>query len=80
MVCLGSMFSAVWIIVANAWMQTLRFHLIGEGMQTKLLLLIFGNGFNPSGVRMLIHAIIGCWLMGVFVMSISAWYILKINI
>ncbi len=80
MVCLGSMFSAVWIIVANAWMQTpTGFHLIGEGMQTKAVIDDFwAMVFNPSSVRMLIHAIIGCWLMGAFfVMSISAWYILK---
>ncbi len=80
MVCLGSMFSAVWIIVANAWMQTpAGFHLVGEGMQTKAVIEDFwAMVFNPSSVRMLIHAVIGCWLMGAFfVMSISAWYILK---
>ena len=80
MVCLGSIFSAVWIIIANAWMQTpAGFHLVGEGMHTKAIIDDFwAMVFNPSSMRMLIHAIIGCWLMGAFfVMSISAWYILK---
>lgn len=80
MVCLGSIFSAVWIIIANAWMQTpAGYHLIGEGMQTKAVIDDFwAMVFNPSSVRMLIHAIVGCWLMGAFfVMSISAWYILQ---
>ncbi|MBV6425829.1 MAG: Cytochrome bd-I ubiquinol oxidase subunit 1 [Haliscomenobacter sp.] len=30
----GSMFSAVWIVVANSWMQTpAGFHIVGEGLQ-----------------------------------------------
>ncbi|WGL58887.1 cytochrome ubiquinol oxidase subunit I [Pigmentibacter sp. JX0631] len=80
MVCLGSMFSAVWIIIANAWMQTpAGYHLIGEGLQTKAVIDDFwAMVFNPSSMRMLVHAIIGCWLMGAFfVMSICAWYILQ---
>ena len=80
MVCLGSMFSAVWIIIANAWMQTpAGYHLVGEGMHAKAIIDDFWlMVFNPSSMRMLLHAIIGCWLMGAFfVMSISAWYILK---
>lgn len=80
MVCLGSMFSAVWIIIANAWMQTpAGYHIVGEGMHAKAIIDDFwAMVFNPSSMRMLLHAIIGCWLMGAFfVMSISAWYILK---
>jgi cytochrome bd ubiquinol oxidase subunit I len=80
MVSLGSMFSAVWIIIANAWMQTpVGYHIIGEGMNSKAVIDDFwAMIFNPSSLRMLVHAIIGCWLMGAFfVMSISAWYVLK---
>src|SRR5512134_1307542 len=33
MVALGSIFSSVWIVVANSWMQTpAGFHLVGEGL------------------------------------------------
>ncbi|APJ05055.1 cytochrome ubiquinol oxidase subunit I [Silvanigrella aquatica] len=80
MVCLGSMFSAVWIIIANAWMQTpAGYHIVGEGMHAKAVIDDFWvMVFNPSSMRMLFHAIIGCWLMGAFfIMSISAWYVLK---
>ena len=32
MVCLGAHFSAVWIVVANSWMQTpAGYHIVGEG-------------------------------------------------
>jgi cytochrome d ubiquinol oxidase subunit I len=80
MVFLGSVFSAIWIIIANAWMQTpVGYHIIGEGMNAKAVIDDFWvMVFNPSSVRMLIHALIGCWLMGsFFVMSVCAWYVLK---
>src|SRR3989304_2132897 len=34
MVCLGAHFSAIWIVVANSWMQTPSgYHIVGEGMK-----------------------------------------------
>src|SRR5215469_14740086 len=36
MVFLGSLFSAVWIVVANSWQQTpAGFHIVGEGMSAR---------------------------------------------
>ena len=80
MVALGSMFSAIWIVVANAWIQTpAGYHLSGSGIHTRAVIDNFWvMVFNPSSVRMLVHCIIGCFLMGsFFVMSISAWYVIK---
>ncbi|KAB8029132.1 cytochrome ubiquinol oxidase subunit I [Fluviispira multicolorata] len=80
MVALGSLFSAIWIVIANAWMQSpVGFHIIGEGLHRKAVIDDFWTMvFNPSSVRMLVHCVIGCWLMGAFfVMSISSYYILK---
>lgn len=80
MVALGSIFSAVWIVIANAWMQTpAGYHLVGSGMHTKAIVDNFWEMvFNPSSMRMLTHTVIGCFLMGAFfVMSISAWYLIK---
>jgi cytochrome d ubiquinol oxidase subunit I len=34
MVALGSMFSAIWIVVANSWMQTpAGYHVVGTGAE-----------------------------------------------
>jgi len=34
MVCLGAHFSAVWIVVANSWMQTpAGYHIVGQGLR-----------------------------------------------
>lgn len=80
MVCLGAHFSAVWIVIANSWMQTpAGYHIVGEGMLARAEIIDFwGMVFNPSSMVRLAHVILGCWLAGAFlVMSISAYYMLK---
>ncbi len=80
LVSLGSMFSAVWIIVANSWMQTpAGFHIVGEGDQARAEITNFAElVFNPSSMDRLFHTVMGAWLSGAFlVLSVSAYYILK---
>ncbi len=79
-VWLGSMFSAVWIVVANSWQQTpAGFHVVGEGMHARAEITNFwAMVFNPSSVDRLLHVWIGALLAGAFlVLSIHAFYILK---
>lgn len=80
MVCLGAHFSAIWIIVANSWMQTpAGFHIVGEGLNARAEIINFWSMvFNPSSLDRLIHSVIGAWLAGAFlVISVSAYYLLK---
>lgn len=80
MVCLGAHFSAVWIVVANSWMQTpAGYHVVGEGLKARAEIIDFwAMVFNPSSMDRLTHVIIGAWLAGAFlVISVSAYYILK---
>ncbi len=80
MVCFGAHFSAVWIVVANSWMQTpAGFEIEGEGIHARAIITDFwAMVFNPSSMDRLIHVILGCWLAGAFlVISISAYYLLK---
>ncbi len=80
MVSLGSIFSAVWIVVANSWQQTpAGFHVVGEGVNARAEITDFwAMVFNPSSVDRLIHVILGAFILGAFfVMSITAYYILK---
>lgn len=79
-VALGSMFSAVWIVVANSWMQTpAGYKIVGEGLQARAEITDFwAMVFNPSSMDRLSHVIIGAWLAGAFlVLSVNAYYILK---
>ncbi|MGK5593806.1 MAG: cytochrome ubiquinol oxidase subunit I [Parachlamydiaceae bacterium] len=79
MVALGAHFSAIWIIVANSWMQTpAGFHIVGEGLTARAEIIDFwAMVFNPSSVDRLVHTVIGAWLAGAFlVMSVSAFYLL----
>jgi len=80
MVTLGSMFSAIWIVVANSWQQTpAGFRVVGEGMTARAEITDFwAMVFNPSSVDRIMHVWIGAFLAGTFlVMSVHAYYILK---
>jgi cytochrome d ubiquinol oxidase subunit I len=79
-VWLGSMFSAVWIVVANSWQQTpAGYHIVGEGIKARAEITDFwAMVFNPSSVDRLSHVLIGALLAGAFlVLSVHAWYLLK---
>jgi len=80
MVALGAHFSAIWIIVANSWMQTpAGFHIVGEGLGARAEITDFwAMVFNPSSLDRLMHTVVGAWQAGAWLMvSIGAWYLLK---
>ncbi|MBN8788840.1 MAG: cytochrome ubiquinol oxidase subunit I [Terrimonas sp.] len=80
MVTLGSMFSAIWIVVANSWQQTpAGYHIVGEGLDARAEITDFwAMVFNPSSVDRILHVWVGAFIAGAFlVLSISAYYIIK---
>jgi cytochrome d ubiquinol oxidase subunit I len=80
MVCLGAHFSAVWIVVANSWMQTpAGFKVVtNNGVQRAVLTDFWAVVFNPSMVERLSHTLCGAWQAGAFlVVSVAAFYLLK---
>jgi cytochrome d ubiquinol oxidase subunit I len=80
MVCLGSHFSAIWIIVANSWMQTpAGYQIVGTGAGAHAVTSDFFHVvFNPSMLNRLFHTLAGAWQAGAFlVLSVCAWYLLK---
>jgi cytochrome d ubiquinol oxidase subunit I len=79
-VWLGSLFSAIWIVVANSWQHTpAGYHIVGEGVNARAEITDFwAMVFNPSSVDRLLHVWIGAFIAGAFlVMSVHAYYILK---
>ncbi len=80
MVALGSIFSALWIVVANSWQQTpAGFHIVGHGLKARAEITDFwAMVLNPSSVDRLAHVLLGAFLAGSFlVLSVHAYYILK---
>jgi cytochrome d ubiquinol oxidase subunit I len=80
LVAFGAHFSAVWIVIANSWMQTPAGHKVVEegGARHAIIENFWQVLFNPSSLDRLTHVILGCWLAGSFlVISVSAFYLLK---
>ena len=84
MVFLGSVFSAVWIVVANSWQQTPAGYKIvwhdvqGEMMPRAEVTDFWAMVLNPSSVDRLTHTVIGAFVLGAFfVASVCTFYLLK---
>ena len=76
MVSLGSIFSSIWIVVANSWQQTPAGHHVTGGRAE--VADFWSAVLNPSTINRLIHTLIGAFVLGAFfVMSISAYYLLR---
>ncbi len=79
-VFLGSMFSAIWIVVANSWQQTpAGYHIVGEGMDARAEIIDFwAMVFNPSSVERILHVWNGAFLAGaMLVISVHTYYLLR---
>jgi cytochrome d ubiquinol oxidase subunit I len=80
LVSFGATFSAIWIVMANSWMQTpAGYKIIGEGANKRAVITnLWDVYFNPSFVDRLVHVLLGCWLVGIFIMvSVGAYYMLR---
>lgn len=76
----GSLLSALWIIIANSWMQTPAGYKIVEtaaGRKAELTN-FFAAGFNPSTLPRYVHTVDALLMMGGFTaMAIAAHYLRK---
>src|SRR3954470_8558364 len=76
MVAFGSIFSAVWIVIANSWMHTPAGYEVQDGRA--VITDFWGMIFNPSSMDRLVHVVLGAFIQGAFfVMSIAAYYLLR---
>lgn len=83
MVSLGSIFSSIWITVANSWQQTPAGSVLREKTINGRTFLraeitdFWAMVFNPSSIHRLVHVWFAAFILGaLFVMSIAAWYLL----
>jgi cytochrome bd ubiquinol oxidase subunit I len=77
-VAIASNFSALWILIANAWMQ----HPVGSRFNPDTMRMevtdFFAVFFNPVAQSKFVHTVSAGYVTGaVFVLSISAYYLLR---
>ncbi|OAI49285.1 cytochrome d terminal oxidase subunit 1 [Gammaproteobacteria bacterium SCGC AG-212-F23] len=78
LVCLGSSLSALWILIANGWMQhpqgaIFNFHSMRMEVTDFAAVL-----FNPTAQAKFVHTISAGYVTGaVFILAISAYYLLR---
>ena len=84
MVSLGSILSALWIVVAGSWQHTPAGFIIRDvatpaGIVQRAEITDFWSVvFNPSAMERLVHVLIGALIVGsFFILSVSAYYLLK---
>ncbi|APF39539.1 cytochrome ubiquinol oxidase subunit I [Chelatococcus daeguensis] len=77
-VALGSNFSALWILIANGWMQ----NPVGSAFNPETMRMevtdFFAVLFNPVAQAKFVHTVsAGYVTAAIFVLGVSAWYLLK---
>lgn len=80
MVVFGAHFSALWILMANSWMQTPAGYTIQPGATgPQAVMTSFAEVvLTPSFFPRLLHVWVASWMVGASLMlSVSAWYLLK---
>ena len=76
LVMIGTLLSAVWILIANSWQQTPAGYKVEDGRA--VLTSFWAAAFNPSFAPRYVHTVVACVIAGCFVVaSICAWYLLK---
>ncbi len=80
LVAFGAHFSALWIVMANSWMQTpAGYALVVTEQGTRAVMTSFMEIiFTPSFLTRLGHTLVASWMIGsALVLSVSAWYLLQ---
>jgi cytochrome d ubiquinol oxidase subunit I len=80
MVVLGAHFSALWIVMANSWMQTpAGYEIQALPAPARAVMTDFwATVFTPSFIPRILHVFFASWTAGAaLVASVGAWYILR---
>ena len=80
MVAFGAHFSAVWIVMANSWMQTPAGYTLQQTPSGVMAVMTTFREvlMTPSFMARLLHVWVASWMVGAaLVLSVSAWYLLR---
>lgn len=74
---IGASISALWILVANAWMQA-PYGMEFDPAQMRNVMTDFWAIISPVALNKFFHAVFSGWtLAGVFVIGVSAWFLFR---
>ena len=75
---LGATFSALWILVANAWMQYPAGMQFNPDTVRNEMFDFWAVALSPMAINKFLHTVLSSWIVGsVFVVGISSWFLLK---
>ncbi|WP_080905578.1 cytochrome ubiquinol oxidase subunit I [Parabacteroides sp. Marseille-P3160] len=75
---LGATLSALWILVANAWMQYPVGMEFNPDTVRNEMFDFWAVVLSPVAINKFFHTVISAWVLGsVFVIGVSSWYLLK---
>ena len=78
LVWFGSCLSALWILIANSWMQTPAGAELAADGSKAVITDFFAAAFNPSLMARYSHTVVALLIVGAFVaMAVAAWYLIK---
>jgi cytochrome bd ubiquinol oxidase subunit I len=80
LVVFGAHFSALWILMANSWMQTPQGFTVQNSQWGPLAYMTSFKDvvWTASFLPRLLHTWVASWIIGsAFVLSVSAWYLMK---
>jgi len=78
LVAIGSNLSALWILVANAWMQNPVGTVFNPDTARNEMTNFWDVLFSPTAVNKFLHTISSAYVLSaIFVIGISAWFLLK---
>lgn len=75
---IGAAISAVWILIANSWMQNPVGMEFNPDTVRHEMVDFWALVFNPIAISKFFHSVFSGWMTGaIFVIGISSWYLLK---
>ncbi|MBQ2240223.1 MAG: cytochrome ubiquinol oxidase subunit I [Alistipes sp.] len=75
---IGAAISALWILVANSWMQNPVGMEFNPDTVRHEMVDFWAVVFNPVAISKFFHAVFSGWMTGsIFVIGISSWYLLR---
>lgn len=75
---IGATLSALWILIANAWMQFPDGMQFNPDISRNEMVDFWAVALSPVAINKFSHTVISSWIVGaIFTIGISAWYMLK---